>query len=394
MPLLSSPVLSSPFRPFYLLGSAYAVLLSCAWLLAFEGIWQITPATMPLRLWHGHEMLFGFAAAIIAGILFTALPSWAGTEEIRGGRLALLALLWLAGRLTFAWCLSALPVTTAVINGLFFPLLLWLVTPQLLKARNRLYRLLLPILLALAVAQGVFQAGLLLTQPALAELGLRGGLYAILVLFTLKGGLLTPIFTGNDLRARGRGDQAPFSFPLESLCLAALLTLAALDLAAAPAPLRGGAALACALIQGARALRWRGWRLPDVPLVLAMHLGFAWLVLAFLLKAAADFTALVPEAAWIHAVTVGALGLMMLGLMTRVSQRHTGRALVMPPVLIAACALMTVATVLRLTAAFLEPAAHLMTASAVLWGLTFLLYFLRYAGILIRPSLPAGPGRR
>ncbi len=390
MSLLSHPLLSSPFRPFYLLGSAYAVLLSCAWLSAFEGTWQIVPTVMPLRLWHGHEMVFGFAAAIITGILLTALPSWAGTEEIHGRRLAALALLWLIGRLAF-WS-AVLPAVTALINGLFFPLLLGFVTPQLARVRNRLYWLLLPILLALAVAQGVFQAGFLLARPALAEFGLRGGLYAILVLFTLKGGLLTPVFTGNDLRARGRGDQASFSFPLECICLAALFVLALLDLAGAPAPLRGAAALACALTQGIRMLRWRGWRLIDVPLVLAMHLGFAWLVLAFLLKAAADLTGFVPEAVWIHAFTVGALGLMMLGLMTRVSQRHTGRALVMPPALIFACALMMLATLLRLTAAFLEPAHPLMAASAVLWGLTFLLYFLHYASILIRPSLPAGPG--
>lgn len=94
--LFATPLWSAGFRPFYLLGTAYGLLLMLSWLAAFAGLWA--PA-YPLRLWHAHEMIFGFAGAIVSGFVLTALPSWAGTREIRGGALALLTAAWLAGRI-------------------------------------------------------------------------------------------------------------------------------------------------------------------------------------------------------------------------------------------------------------------------------------------------------
>ncbi len=389
---MTPPLLSSAFRPFYFLGTLYAVCLTGAWLGAFLGHWEPPSAGMPLRLWHGHEMLFGFAAAIIVGIVLTALPSWAGTEEIRGGRLALLVVLWLAGRLAF-WAAPWLPPPApAVIDLLLFPAAFLLVAPQLARAANRLYLLLLPILLALAAANAAFHYGLLSGNTHLAGLGLRGAIHTLIVLYVLKGGVLTPIFTGNALREAGRGEQAPFNLELEMLAVGAVLLLAALDLAGAPSPWSGLAALACAVVHGVRAARWKGWRLPDVPLVLVMHLGFAWLVFAFLLKAVAELTGLVPEAAWLHAFTVGSLGLMMLGLMTRVALRHTGRLLVVPAAMKLAYAMMFAAALLRLAATVHELGDWAVALSAVLWGLTFLIYFLRFGAILLRPSLPRVAG--
>ena len=382
------PLLSSAFRPFYLLGTLYAALLTAAWLGAYLGHWTLPSAGMPLRLWHGHEMLFGFAAAVITGIVLTALPGWAGTEEIDGGRLALLVALWLAGRAAF-WAAPWLPAPLpAAVDLLLFPAACLMVAPQLARAANRLYLLLLPILLALAATNGIYHCGLLAARADLAGLGLRGAIYAIIVLYVLKGGVLTSIFTGNALREKGRGDQAPFNVELEMLAVGVVLVLAALDLAGAPARWTGLAALACAGVHAARTARWKGWRLPDVPLVFVMHLGFAWLIFAFLLKAAADLAGLVPEAAWLHAFTVGSLGLMMLGLMTRVGLRHTGRPLAMPGAMKLACAMMFAAALVRLAATVHGLGAWAVALAAVLWGLTFLLYFLVFGAMLVRPSLP------
>ena len=382
------PILSSAFRPFYLLGALYAPLLTAAWLGAYLGLWDVPSVGTPLRLWHGHEMLFGFAAAIIVGIVLTALPSWAGTSEIRGGRLALLALVWLAGRLAF-WAAPWLPpLFSAAFDLLLFPALFLMLAPQLAHAPNRLYLLLLPILLALAAANAVYHIGIVAAHAQLAGLGLRGALYAIIVLYVLKCGVLTPIFTGNALREKGRGEQAPFNIELEILAVGTVLLLAALDLSGAPSLWTGLAALACAGVHAARTARWQGWRLADVPLVLVMHLGFAWLILAFALKAVAELAGLVPEAAWVHAFTVGSLGLMMLGLMTRVSLRHTGRPLVVPAAMKAAYALMFAAALVRLAATVHGLGEWAVALAAVLWGLTFLIYFLCFGSMLLQPSLP------
>lgn len=388
------PIWSSAFRPFYFLGALYAPLLAAVWLGAYLGIGEVPSVGTPLRLWHGHEMLFGFAAAIITGIVLTALPSWAGTEEIRGGRLALLVALWLAGRIAF-WAAPWMPpLAPAVIDALLFPAVFLMVAPQLARASNRLYLLLLPILLALTAANAAYHYGILAANTALAGQGLRGAIYSIIVLYVLKGGVLTPIFTGNVLREKGRGDQASFSTGLETLAVGIVLLLAALDLAGAPSQWTGLAALACALVHGARAARWQGWRLPDVPLVFVMHLGFAWLVFAFALKAAAELAGIVPEAAWVHAFTVGSLGLMMLGLMTRVSLRHTGRPLVVPGAMRLAYWLMFVAALLRLAATVHGLGSWAVALATVLWGLTFVVYFMLFGAALLRPSLPRGAAAR
>ena len=388
---VGAPIWSSPFRPFYLLGTTYALVLIAAWLGAWLGAWGAPWGGTTLALWHGHEMLFGVVAAIAIGITLTALPSWPGTGEVRGTRLALLVALWVAGRLA-CWAAPWLPPAwRAAIDALFLPAVFAVVAPQLLRTPNRLYLLLLPILAALFAANLAWHAGVIAADASLAALGLRGGVYALIVLFVLKGGVLTPIFTGNALREKGRGDQAPFVMALDTAAVASVLALAALDLAGAPARWTGSAALACALVHGWRVVRWKGWRVADVPLVFVMHLGFAWLVFAFALKAAAALGGAVPEPAWLHAFTVGALGMMMLGLMTRVVLRHTGRALVVPRPMQIGWAMMFAAALLRLAATVHELGPWAVALAALFWAAPFAIYLLLFARMLVTPSLPRVP---
>lgn len=384
--LVQAPLMVSAFRPFYLLGALYAPLLALGAAGAWFGLVSFDRLLGPVP-WHGHEMLFGLAGAIVIGTVLTALPSWAGTPEIRGAPLALLSLAWLLGRIAF-WAAPWLPAPLVALADLLLWLLLIVqVTPGLWAAPNRLYRLLLPILIALLLANAAYHAALMAAQAALAERALQAAVWALMLLFTLKGGLLTPIFTGNALRELGRGEQARFLMPLEALALGLLVALAAADLAGAPPRFTGALALAAALVHGVRVARWRGWRVADQPLLPAMHLAFAWLLAALLLKAVADLGGRVPAAAWLHAFTVGALGLMMLGLMTRVSLRHTGRALVVPPLLRAAAVAVFVAALLRLAATVHGLGPAVVTAAALLWAAAFVAYLLRFAAVLVAPSL-------
>ncbi|NJD35642.1 MAG: NnrS family protein, partial [Betaproteobacteria bacterium] len=147
----------------------------------------------------------------------------------------------------------------------------------------------------------------------------------------------------------------------------------------------------CAGLHGWRCARWKGWRVADVPLVLVMHLGFAWLVLAFALKAAAELTGIVPEGAWLHAFTVGSLGLMMLGLMPRVCLRHTGRPLEVPDAMRVAWVLIFVAALLRLAATVHDLGSAVIALSAGFWAAAFAVYFMVFWKVLVTPSLPRGP---
>ena len=383
-----SPIWSSAFRPFYFLGALYAPLLVIAWLALYLGLWHDLQINVPLQLRHGHEFIFGFSVAIITGIVLTALPSWADTEEIAGPRLILLIGLWLAGRFAF-WGAPWLPaLAPGLVDGLLVPTLLVMLAPQLLRAANQLYLLLLPILVALFAANLMYHHGIVTADYRQATQGLRMAIYAVIVLYILKGGVLAPIFTGNALREKGRGEIAAVSMPLEIAAVGAVLLLAVLDLTGAPAQWTGVCALTCALLHGWRTARWQGWRVADVPLVLVMHLGFAWLVFAFALRAAADLTGIVPETAWLHAFTVGSLGLMMLGLMTRVSLRHTGRALTVPLTIRIAFVLMFVAALLRLAATVHGLGNGVVALAAGLWTTAFVIYFTVFWKILLTPSVP------
>ena len=384
----AAPLWSSGFRPFYLCAAAYAPLLIAGVGGALAGLVDLAQAGSAAHLWHGHEMLFGFAVAVIIGTLLTALPSWAGMPEIRGRALALLVGLWLLGRLAF-WASPWLPrPLLALADALLLPCLIVLMAPSLWRLPERRYRLLPPFLLALALANGLYLVGLLRHDEGLALHGLRFGVYAVMVLYVAVGGLLTPIFTGNALRQSGRGVQAPFLPALEWLAIGLVVLLAALDLLGANRAWVGAMALCCALVHALRVVRWKGWRAREDGLLWPMHLGFAWLIVAFALRALASLSGAVPPAAWLHAFTIGALGLMMLGLMTRVSLRHTGRPLVTPYWLGWACAAMSAATLLRLAASLVDAGGWLIGLAALLWAMPFVAYLLVFAGALLGPSLP------
>ncbi len=380
MNLYSAPLWAAAFRPFFLLG------IPCG--LAVMTVAFAAPLVAFDRLWHGHEMVFGFAGAIVSGIVLTALPSWAGTPEIKGRRLALLVALWLAGRLALASPLLP-PWLTAVVDCALFPVMAAMLAPQLARVPNRWYLLALPGLLALAIANLVFHLGLITGNAVRQSLGLHLGVYVLLVLYILKSGVFIPVFTSNELA--GRSPAIERHLGLEVAAVLSIVALGWMDLGGWPRAWVGGVGLAAFAINAVRLARWHGWRVAAAPLVFGLHLGIAFLVLALGLRAAAAFTPLVAAEAWLHAFTVGGIGLCMIMLLPRVALRHTGRPLRLPPAMHLAYAAMLVAAALRLAWSFVAapwPAERLLQASALAWVASFVLYLWLFGPMLWRPSLP------
>jgi uncharacterized protein involved in response to NO len=121
-----------------------------------------------------------------------------------------------------------------------------------------------------------------------------------------------------------------------------------------------------------------------------MHIGYAWMVLAFLLLGLSDLGVEGAGRAWLHAFTVGALGSMMLGLMTRVALRHTGRPLVLPSAIVAAYLLIQVAALLRVAGAMTGSTALLVALAGAAWIAAFAIYLACFGSMLLSPSLPRG----
>lgn len=362
-------VWSSAFRPFFLAAALYGPLSLAAAALAPRD-----------ALWHGHEMLFGFAAALVCGVLLTALPSWSGAREVRGAPLAALAALWLAGRIAFHASPWLPAVLVALLDSALLPALGAVLLFTLRKARRELFWWTLPPLLALAAANAVYYA-------LDARWGLQLGVHALAFLFTLYGGLFVPAFTRRYLMQRGER-AAAIHMPLELAVAAAMVAFAAADLASAPPAWMAAAALAAAALHALRFARWRGWRTAREPLLWSLHLGYAWLIAALVLRAAAELNAAIPREAWIHAFTLGAYGLLKISLMTRVALRHTGRPLAAPPAMQVAFALVFAAAALRLAWSVHGLGAWALGASALAWGAAFAIYLALYGPLLVRPSLP------
>lgn len=391
MALIPSALWCSPFRPFFLLGALYGPLLILSWISLYSGLlpasWRWPWGDLPL-LYHQHEMIFGFATAIISGFLLTALPSWAGTEEVRGPRLLLLVLCWVAARLCIILS-SILPLPLIAIVDLSFPLLFAVVVgPGLIKAGFRINLGLAVILAGFLVGNLCYYLGTLGQDEQLWRHGLRIGLYAMIFHCSVTVGALAPIFTGNALQERAHPTVIGHIPVLEWLSAISILVLAIADISGATPAVCGSLALVSGILHGVRLYRWRSLSIIDTPIVWVLHLGYAWLVGSFLLYAMQGFGVAVGTESWVHAFTVGGFGLMSLGLMTRVTLRHTGRELRPPPVMTVAYLCLTTAALLRVAIPLTALRYELLLVSAILWIASYVIYLLLYGRFLLTPSLP------
>ena len=375
-PAFSAPLWGSAFRPFFLLGVLYGLgAMAAAFLVG-----DINIHGHVLR--HGHEMIFGFTGAIVCGVVLTALPSWAGTAEIGGGRLAFLVALWAAGRLVMLARIGG--PAALLVDCALFPALAAMLAPQLARADNKWYLLALPGLLLLAGANLMFH---LAADAAAAGAALKLAVYVLMMLYVLKSGVFIPVFTSNVLLARGEAAIERHA-GLEAAAVLGIAALALADLTAAAPGWIGALGLVACAVNALRLWRWRGWRVSAEPIVFNMQLGIAWLTLALGLRAAAALSPALPTGAWLHVFTVGGLGHCMIALMTRVVLKHTGRPLRLPPAIRVAYALMFAAAATRLLWSLGAAPRLLLSASSLLWIAAFAIYLGLFGAMLWRPSLP------
>ena len=387
----SPPVLAKGFRPFFLLAALYATVMMPLWLAVLNG--RATPSTyLQPSVWHAHEMTWGFVSAVVAGFLLTAVGNWTKRETATGAPLAGLGLLWVAGRVAMLFS-GALPRgVPAAVDLAFLPALALVLARPLLAAKNRRN------LVVVAIVAALFGANAVVHLEALAVLpwgsGRRATLISvdlILLLILIIGGRTFPMFTRN-----ATGVATIRNIPwLDRTCIGTMTVLMVVE-TFIPAGERAIAILAgiVGLLAAARAIHWGArYSLRD-PLLWVLHAGYAWLVVGLLLRAAAGVFGLLPGSVATHALTVGAIGTLTLGMMARVSLGHTGRVLVAPSPVFAACVAITLAALARVLVPWLAPAQYAvgLFAAGVLWVLAFAVFLVAYAPMLLRPRVDGRPG--
>jgi len=387
-PAQSGPaILSAGFRPFFLGASIWAALSIPLWLGAYAA-GLVVPTHLAPLIWHAHEMVFGFAAAAVAGFLLTAIPNWTGRLPLQGGPLATLVLLWAIGRLGVMLSAKIGALAAAFADFSFPALFLMVVAREIIAGKN--WRN-LPMLGALSL---LLVGNLLVHLEALglagtAELGDRLGLVTLLMLISLVGGRIIPSFTHNWLaKARPR---VPPPVPVGQFDLAALIVtgLALLVWAMMPdAAVTPWAAFAAGIAVALRLSRWRGLHTVREPLLLILHVGYGWLALGLLLLGLNGLTEMLPATAALHALTVGAVGTMTLAVMTRVSLGHTRRPLTAGPATRVIYALIMVAAVLRIFSPLAGDRIDLVLwLAGAAWSGAFGLFAVFYGRVLVRPRV-------
>lgn len=385
-PQAGPAVLSAGFRPFFLLSAVWAAAAVPLWLVLYGGAAELPTVLSPL-VWHAHEMVFGYAAATVAGFLLTAIPNWTGRMPLQGAPLAVLVGLWVLGRAGVL--LSArIGAESAMAFDLAFPaLFLAAVAREIAAGRN--WRN-----LPMVGALGLLLIGNLLVHleavgiVPTAQLGNRIGVATLLMLIAFVGGRIIPSFTRNWLARERPAVAAPAPFgPFDRAALA-LTALALAFWAAAPQTLAAPwVELAAGLAIGLRLARWRGWAGWREPLVWILHLGYGWLAVGFLLLGFDGLVPVLPATAALHALTVGAVGTMTLAVMTRATLGHTGRQLTAGPGTTAIYVLVTLAAFLRLSAPLGGDYLLLLSLAGAAWCGAFGLFALIYGGPLLRPRL-------
>ncbi len=372
------------FRPFYLLASLFSAFSVLAWAAQLSG--YLPAAYLQGPLWHGHEMLFGYTIAVIAGFLLTAVRAWTGQPTPTGAPLMALAALWVLGRILV---LTPLAAAAAAVNAAFPVALAVAIGIPLVRSRNvrnyffiGLLVLIGALILALHLAlQGAFEL-----PP---RLGLLLGLDVVLFIMTVMGGRVIPMFTNNGVPGAGAA-RHPI---VEKIALGSVLVLFLADLLQVQSAVVAAIALIAAIAHGARLALWRSWRTLATPLVWILHAAYAWIVVHLALRALSA-AGWLGESYAIHALTVGAIGGLTLGMMTRTARGHTARPLAADGYELTCFLLVQAAAAVRVFGGMASSSLYLpsIQVSGVLWAAAFGLYAVRYWPVLTRPRLDGGPG--
>jgi uncharacterized protein involved in response to NO len=380
--VLAHPFLALGFRPFFLLAGILATLWIPLWLLM---LWGLIPAPEPLGGlgWHRHEMVFGYTLGVVAGFLLTAAGNWTGQPMPRGGHLLALVLLWLLARVGLLIAHGPWAVGFAFLDVLFPLAVAAALFPRLWRTAN--YRNLgfVPLLALVALANALvhlYAFGVTAWDEAAIT---RFALNLIVLVMVVMGGRVIPFFTANAL-----GDSRVRRIAMADRASVALVAaMAVADLLPLQGEAQGLLAMAAAGANAWRMTGWRSWDTRRQPILWVLHLAYLWIVAGLALKGLSGWTVAVPATLAIHSLTVGGIGGLTLGMMSRVSLGHTGRPIVAPGPIVLAYVLVNLAAFVRVLLPLFAPGITLtaLWLAGLCWTAAFALFVWVYAPILARP---------
>lgn len=387
--------LTTGFRLFFLSAGLFSVFAMLAWTVwlgvhAAGGAFVFQPMSMAPHLWHAHEMLYGYTAAVMAGFFITAVPNWTGTREAGAGFVMASGFVWMLGRLAVWFSGSVDPVIVAVTDLAFIPVLGTAIIGRLARKSQVRNLIFLFLLCALFVGNLLMHLDWIGWAGGNAEAGIRIGVFASATMICIVGGRVVPAFTRNALNRAGYGGPLPQShvwLERTGMLCAALATLAALPFV--PPLALGWICMAAGAANLLRLAGWRGWAVRNAPILWILHIAFMLLAAGYLVYGSTLILGVMSETSALHLLAAGALGSMTLAMMTRASLGHTGRPLKVSRPIALAYLLLISAALLRTFGTLAFDYFPVMLVSGTLWVGAFLLFVWIYAPILASPRARA-----
>lgn len=376
------------FRPLFLLSVGAGIALVLWWVGVLSGHLSAPNVIVSIIDWHAHEMLFGFVGSAIGGFLLTAVANWTGRPAVQGIRLALIVCCWLLARVVVTLDMGLSNTLVMLIDSSYWMALTFFMAWEVIAVKNYRNLKIVGILAGFTLLNLGYHASAVFDLSwDSAQIAIRATVVLVCVLISVIGGRIIPAFTANWIRMNlgPEASRPPMATNFDRLVVAATVLLLPFWSVIPTHPVTAWLALVTGCLHLLRVSRWHVELIWREPLLLILHTGYAWLGIGFICLGVGYLFDIFPATAGVHALTVGAMASLILGVSSRAAMGHTNRALTAYPLLSASFVLINLAAVARLGAGMIA-SNTLIWISAGCWLLALLLFAIKFAPILLGPT--------
>ena len=385
------PILRLGFRPFFLAAGVFSILAMAIWMANYVFSVEFVFSGIPPSLWHAHEMMFGYVMAVVAGFLLTAIKNWTGEEVLRGKALAFLFLLWLVARLMPLIGLKIPVEIIAVVDVAFLFFLGIACLRPVMKIKQYKQIGIISKIFLLMLCNVAFYLGLMGVIADGVQWGLYSAMYMIIALIFVMMRRVMPMFIQNgidgdiELKNRAWVDHS-------SLVLLVCLWIS--DVFTEYDNLTAVFAVLLTLLHTLRLAGWYTNKIWSKSLVWILVAAYASFILGFALKALSITSGFSPFLS-VHAFTAGGIGLLTIGMMSRVSLGHTGRNVFEPPAIVFwSFAVLLMGVIVRVIFPLfnMDLYVYWIGISQLLWIIAFAIFVYVYAPMLLSARVDGRDG--
>ncbi len=376
------PPLRFAFRPLFILPSLLSIIAVVAWVAILKGKIQ-WHAALAANIWHGHEMIFGFAATVAFGFLLTAAQTWTGVRSIKGWKLGIVVALWLIARFAFLSSSELFFIVGIISEACWLVICVGYFTYMVVKSNNRRNFIFVPLLSLISILNIATLLSAYSGDISVSSHLSYSAVFLMSTMVTVVGGRVIPFFTTRALNLKPINGNAFLERVIGVMMILSTFAFISSYLFSSSILLAG-----CLILAGClQILRMRNWQTIktfSTPLLWSLHLSYLNMGIGFILLGVSYINPNISFSSAIHTITVGTIGTMIIAMMSRVSLGHTGRPLQINTLVSFSFLLLLSATLFRVLLPLIGWLMQGYILSAACWAIGFSIFIYYYAPILMR----------